>query len=1272
MHSNTKESVQLSATQASVQPRKTSASPHGNRSRWQGGLLSLFLTAILALVCTSNLGAQTTATLSGTVEDPTGKAIVNAKVTLVNEATKESRSLQSNGTGLYVFPALVPGTYTVKAAVKGFKAKEETGIELHGGDNRTVPAFVLAVGSEEETVTVSASGEMIPVDNGQRNAVLATEDIENLALVGRDTSELLKILPGATTVSGGLTNNSSQFSDLNISLNESSIGNGVDINGAPNRGGTALLSDGVSVIDPGNMASSVATISPEMTQEVSVQAVNFGADGQFGPVVVSAISRSGSATYHGDVYFDARNNVLNANDWQDNHQGTKQGDASYYYPGGSLGGPVPYTKKKLLFWGGYERLQQNQGNANHLSSYIPTPEMMQGDFTMDNADNQALCPQGFFPNPNGSYPQGGWCSDLSGTVLPNGVTVTPGAAYGSNGGNNGAKIPTQFLDPGAAAMAKIWPKANANSATSSGNVNYYQAIPNVNNGWLYRVRGDYSLSDNTKFYVSYQQGFNSQLAQGNGAHIYWTPGNSIPFPGGGVTGQVFSKALSGHFVHTFSSSTTNEFIAAWAFGNFPFTVPSVSAAFKTTLGYPSSYGKVYNTSSVLIPSYSSAGNFSFPDFSQNDIFENPVGQYAVRKEVPSFSDTVTKILGAHTLKMGGFTQNTDNFQSTFSTYQNGDLNNIPGQNNNIVTGNLLGSPHNPVANFIMGVTNGYTENNSSPIADTAYKVVAFFADDTWKASKHLTVEFGARVEHVGHWYDRQKVGMAAFFPDRVLSDWNSGKYAPGFYWHGIDPGVPLGGMPDRLAFVSPRFGLSYDVFGTGNTVVRGGWGAYRFTTQVNDVSPPLVTAQHVLSYSLPGQKNVMLSQLSSLKATTCTMQCGSGSQSGMDASDYGVPLNYAYNLTIDQKLKWNIQLDAAYVGNSVKELFDNGETIEGSNFSALADQNKTPIGALFQPDPVTGVLSKNPQNVGTDPTTGASTGNKLADYHPFGYAYGTNAVYKDQNTGYGNYNGMQLALLKTTGRLTFDFNLTWSKALATSLQANPFDINRNYGPTAIDRPLVFNSSYSYQTGRIRQFNALLNNVLGNWVISGISTWQAGGYIPAALGNGVPNFSLGISYTGLPANAKAMGITSGLGAPAYFGTDASLPILPVLTCNPTSGLASHQRLNGNCFTAPAIGTQGGQKFPYMSAGAYYDNDLALYKTFNLHDRQKVQFRISAFDWMNHALWEYSSLTPLTLGYTADYSSKTITNNTNIAKFGVMDTKTQAPYQRILSLNVKYSF
>ena len=135
---------------------------------------------------------------------------------------------------------------------------------------------------------------------------------------------------------------------------------------------------------------------------------------------------------------------------------------------------------------------QNQGNSNVLSSFIPTPEMMAGNFTTDNPDNLALCPNGFYGTPPTTFPQRRMVqrslrNNFSGRHAVFRVNTTPTVP------NAGNKIPSKFIDPGAAALAKIWPKANANPATSVGHVNYYQPIPNLNNGWIYRVRLDYQL-----------------------------------------------------------------------------------------------------------------------------------------------------------------------------------------------------------------------------------------------------------------------------------------------------------------------------------------------------------------------------------------------------------------------------------------------------------------------------------------------------------------------------------------------------------------------------------------------------------------------------------------------------------------------------------------------------------------------------------------------------------------------------------------------------------
>jgi hypothetical protein len=1193
------------------------------------------------LMTATSAFAQVSATVNGTVYDGTGAVIPGANVTLTQDASRETRVTVTNSEGYFAFPALLTGTYSLHIDAKGFKSYQQEGISLSAGDLRKLAGLVLAVGQQGETVTVETSTQIIPVENGQRAALLDAKDIEQLAIQGRNLSELLKVLPGVTSLQNGLSNGS-QFDPTVVSVASSAVGNGLNANGAPNRGGTSQLSDGVDVDDPGCNCNAIAILNPDMTQEVSVQTSNFGAEAPRGPIVINAISKAGGANYHGGAYFYVRNDIFNANDWQSDHAGTPKGSAHYYYPGGNFGGPVPYTHKKLLFWGGYEKILQNTGNANRLTSFIPTPDMMAGNFT-NTAANVAFC------SGNLTSTATNGCNDLTGTVLPDGTIVGQGT-------RPAGIIPSQFLDPGAKALASFWPAGNVTDPVrraAIGGANYDQVIPGTHDGWLYRLRVDYNLSDKDTFFVSYQQGYDAAPSQGNGAHIYWTPGNSIPYPGGGLISSSYSKSIAGHFTHVFSPTFTNEFIASWGYGNFPVGPPNASGAYKTTLGYPASYGTVFKTGSLLVPSYSSAGTLTFPDFSQQDIFETS-GHYLVRKEMPAFSDGITKVIGNQTIKAGIYAENVGNIQGA-SESPNGALNSfssggtvknrINPATGQATPGSLLGSPNNPTANFAMGVVTSYGENNASPISDMAYQTLSFYVDDAWKATKKLNVQVGFRFEHIGHWYDRQDNGLAVFLPSLVASDQASGKLNPGVYWHGINPGMSKAGSPDRFLFVSPRFGVSYDLFGTGKSILRGGWGSYRFADQYNDYTGALTTAQSIQSYGLPGQTSVLLSQIGSIAAPKPGGVNGGVNTVG--GGDYGIPVTYSYNMTVSQQIPWNSLVELAYVGSRSQELLLGGQSISGSGFTAFIDQNKVPLGAFFKADPITGVTSPNPENL----SQGAPN-NKEADYRPFGSAYGTNGINVNQHIGYANYNGLQMSWVKRSDKLTFNFNFTWSKTLGTALLEDPFILRNNYGITSFDRPYVLNTSYAYNFGRAYHGDShLMSGIANGWTLSGITTWQSGGNLQAT---NSPNFGLGIT---------------GIGSATYFGTSAPKLIQPVLTCDAGANLKHNQRVNEACFAAPAIGTNGPANYPYYRNADFFDTDLAAYKSFHITERQVVQFRLSAFNWVNHPLPQFSGGNQLTLHYNNNLTPNTSSNSPTL---GFLDTKAGGHAARILELALKYNF
>ncbi len=150
--------------------------------------------------------------------------------------------------------------------------------------------------------------------------------------------------------------------------------------------------------------------------------------------------------------------------------------------------------------------------------------------------------------------------------------------------------------------------------------------------------------------------------------------------------------------------------------------------------------------------------------------------------------------------MGAYYERTGNFQGNYF-FPNGDINNWGGQNPDILTGNLIGSANNKVANFVMGVASVYQEDNKLPFNDIAYKTISGYIDDSWKVTRRLTLNLGVRFDHISHWHDRNGNGVAAFFPNLVNSDFAAGKLHPALRWHANDPSISLSGEPDKAVYV---------------------------------------------------------------------------------------------------------------------------------------------------------------------------------------------------------------------------------------------------------------------------------------------------------------------------------------------------------------------------------------------------------------------------------------------------------------------------------------
>ena len=276
-----------------------------------GGMLLIVLVAAVGGQITYAQGQP--ATVTGTVSDQSSAVIPNASVILKQESTGSLRRTVSNTDGYFTITGIPAGTYGVSVEAQGFVKWERTGVVVHPGDKVNLPDIVLAVGTAEQKVEVIGVSEDLIVDSSEKAEVITSKEIQNLAVLGRSADELLKILPGVVYTD---PDGQGQPAGFRVQFNQG-IGN-YNVNGTRNTQ-VENVSDGQNVIDPGCQCGSAVTPNVDMVQEVKVQTSNFAAENNRGPIIFSAVSKSGGSQFHGEGYFYGRNSALNARDWRNAH-----------------------------------------------------------------------------------------------------------------------------------------------------------------------------------------------------------------------------------------------------------------------------------------------------------------------------------------------------------------------------------------------------------------------------------------------------------------------------------------------------------------------------------------------------------------------------------------------------------------------------------------------------------------------------------------------------------------------------------------------------------------------------------------------------------------------------------------------------------------------------------------------------------------------------------------------------------------------------------------
>jgi hypothetical protein len=262
---------------------------------------------------------------------------------------------------------------------------------------------------------------------------------------------------------------------------------------------------------------------------------------------------------------------------------------------------------------------------------------------------------------------------------------------------------------------------------------------------------------------------------------------------------------------------------------------------------------------------------------------------------------------------------------------------------------------------------------------------------------------------------------------------------------------------------------------------------------------------------------------------------------------------------------------------------------------------------------------------------------------------------------YANYNGFILSWQKQTGRVTFTANYTFSKVLGirddntdngggAGETLYQYALRPNYGVLNFDRTHIFNSAYVINMPSPAK--GLLGGVVNGWAISGITQFQSG---PPLQPN--TNGTLNVSWPGSFTNQRYLGTTT-------------LDLVPRLTCDPRKGLSSGQHFNAACFAPPAGGANGDYVWPYIKGPAFFNSDLAIYKNFRITERQKIQFRFSAFNWLNHALDDFNvgGNAAINLNFQNPDGSLAQTNQNKLTT-GRAQFKTG---RRVIEWTIKYNF
>jgi hypothetical protein len=1126
-----------------------------NRRKLYAGAMAAL--AMFGMAVASALAQEARSTLSGTITDASGSAVVGAHEHITNAETGVTLSAASNEVGQYHLLFVNPGTYRLTVEMSGFHTFVRESIVLTMGEAATLDV-PMEVGLQSESVTVEAKAPLLDAEKADRGLVVEQKDLSSLPVIARVPNLMATLTAGVTYTALSMTN---------ITPFSNSALTSLSVNGSISPSAEFLL-DGA----PNDMiyqaTHSVAYIAPvDAVAEFKVVTGAYDAQyGRNGGGVVAVALKSGTNTLHGTAYDFMQRVFLTANTFANNAVGGAKNYDKLDEFGFTVGGPVWIPKvyngkNKTFFFVAYEHYHLNTLVSSTVSS-VPTPAQRGGNFSQ--TFNAAGVLNTIYDPATGQSVNGTWVR----SPFP------------------GNTIPASRMDPVGSKMANTYPIPNI---LSPGSVNWqnnyfsplftYYIFPN------FVARMDHNFGDKERIYGRYV--YNNQYLDAI-SNNYLTGLGADNRDGNKVNNAIVLDSVT-----VLNPSTTLDIRVSmnrWT-QNYRPTVYDASVG-PEAVGLPASLVNQFEEPGRF--PYITATNYEYMGESSSNIWYAPSSNWAL-------GPTVSRVQGRHYIKAGldfrlmhlanyqpAYAGGTFAFDQTFTRANYLAADPLTG---NAIAAMLLGAPTSGEVDFI-----------ARPYYSWRYW--APWAQDDIKVSRRLTVNVGVRWDVLGPVDERYNRLNYGFFPSQVnpISSEVNQTLFPGYKAYGGIGFAGVNGSP-RSAFntewknIQPRIGAAFQL--TPTTVLRGGFGisyipqvSYGYNSGFSSTTPYVATLNAnetpAGTVSNPFPSGLIAPVGSSLGLGTFL-----GQSPNFADPNGAIGYVYSFSFGIQKQLAHQIRIDASYVGSLTRD------APVTETYNALSRQNLA-LGDVTQggnannlnkqvPNPFQGLLPGTSLNSAT-----VTEQQLLLPFPEF-------TALTESNIPVGKvwYNSLQVNVQK---RYANGFSLTAAYTFSKNIQAlsylNPQDAAPARTIVPFDRRHVFVLAPVYELpfGPGRAFlntsHGLIGRIVGGWNLMGNFTYQTG--VPTTMPTGV----IAIGNPVLPNPTVAHEFNSGILSNGTVtdqvnGLPAAWEIQPAFTLRTLSLYESNIRDRWG----PVL-------------------DMALVKRTQIRERLNLELRVDALNAINH--------------------------------------------------------